>query len=218
MKIPNSTILRHLVLAAAFSFAASALIQAEPPGRPGPGAGREGPEINPLPHGYAEVRVGRDRFYTHKGVFYRPTLHGYAVCPAPRGALIRILPPHCVRVYVGDILYYRFGDVYYRTAAGGYIVVDTPQVVPPPTVVIAKDDYQSVWVGENEYLFKNGQFFRRTQDGIVWVPAPVGALTSVLPRDVESIWYQEVEYFDSDGVIFKKTPEGYRVVQAPWKK
>jgi len=121
-----------------------------------------------------------------------------------------------VRVYVGSDIYYRYGDVYYRPYDRGYIVVDAPNVVVPPTV--AAEQYQSVWVGENEFLFRDGQFFRRTAEGMVWMPAPVGAVTKVLPRDAESVWHQEVEYFDCDGVLFKKTPEGYRVVEAPWKK
>jgi len=170
----------------------------------------------PLPSGYLEVRVGHERYYTHRGVFYRSTPHGYIVCPAPRGAVLRGLPAYCTRVYVGDVVYYRYGDVYYQPYEHGYIVVDAPKVVVPPTV--ANEEYQSVWVGENEFLFRDGQFFRRTAEGMVWTPAPMGAVTKVLPRDAQSVWHQEVEYFDCDGVLFKKTPEGYRVVEAPWKK
>src|SRR3954465_5717287 len=69
-----------------------------------------------LPRGYAEVRVGRDGYYTHHGVFYHRGPHGYVVGCAPRGAVIRTLPPHYTRIYVGSTVYYPFGDVYYQRA------------------------------------------------------------------------------------------------------
>ena len=51
-----------------------------------------------LPHGYAEVRVGHDHYYTHRGVFYQRGPHGYVVVRAPRGAILRTLPPYCTRI------------------------------------------------------------------------------------------------------------------------
>jgi hypothetical protein len=118
---------------------------------------------------------------------------------------------------VGSTLYYRYGDVYYQPVPDGYVVVDAPpaQSVPPPRPA---EDYQSVWVGNQEYLFKDGQFFSKTPDGMVWVAAPLGAVTRDLPSDARSVWYQNVEYFESDEVYFRKTPSGYEVVTAPWKK
>ena len=172
-----------------------------------------------LPHGYAEVRVGHDSYYHSRGVFYRRGPRGYYVVPAPRGAFIRVLPPYCTRIYVGPSLYYRYGDVYYQPMRDGYVVVERPvvetQSLPP---VKPAEEYQSVWVEKNEYLFKNGQFFTKTPDGMVWVPAPVGAITRDLPTDAQSVWYQGVEYYDSDDVYFRKTPDGYQVVSQPWKK
>lgn len=185
-----------------------------------------------LPHGYAQVRVGKDRYYTHRGTFYRPGPHGgYVVVRAPRGAVLRELPPRYVRIYVGSTVYYRYGDVYYQPVAGGYVVVDPPAMVvtapppPPPTAptpapavtVPAAEEYQPVWVGQTEFLFRDGQFFRRTPDGLVWVEAPLGALTKTLPADARSVWYQDNEYFECDNVFFRKTPDGYKVVAAPWK-
>lgn len=170
-----------------------------------------------LPRGYAEVRVGHDRYYTHRGVFYQHGPRGYVVVRAPRGAVLRSLPPHCSRIYVGTSVYYRYGDVYYQPAREGYVVVEQPKAasLPPP---VPAEEYQSVWVGPTEYLFKDGQFFTKTPDGMVWVQAPLGALTKVLPPDVQSVWYQGVEYFDCNDVYFRKTSEGYQVVAAPWKK
>ena len=170
-----------------------------------------------LPRGYSEVRVGRDRYYTQRGVFYQRGPRGYVVVRAPRGAIIRTLPPHYTRIYVGSAVYYRYGDVYYQPVRDGYVVVDAPaaQPLPPPRPV---EDYQSVWVGKQEYLFKDGQFFMKTPDGMVWTPAPMGAITRDLPSDARSVWYQNQEYFESDEVYFHKTPAGYEVVAAPWKK
>lgn len=182
----------------------------------------------PLPHGYAEVNVGRDHYYYHRGVFYRPGPHGYYVVRAPRGGIVHELPPYYSRVYIGGSVYYRYGDVYYQTAPGGYVVVDPPSTVvvssptpttqPPAAGPEKGEDYQSVWVGDTEYQFKDGQFFKRTPEGMVWSPAPTGAITKSLPNDARSVWYQDIEYFESDDVYFRKTPDGYRVVEAPWKK
>ncbi len=170
-----------------------------------------------LPRGYAEIRVGRDHYYEHRGVFYQHGPRGYFVVRAPRGAIVRELPPYYTRIYVGNVLYYRFGDVYYQPVRDGYVVVDAPPMATPPPIRPV-EDYQSVYVGQAEYLFKNGQFFIKTPDGMVWVKAPIGAVTVNLPPDAKSVWYQEVEYFDCDDVYFRKTPEGYKVIDAPWKK
>jgi hypothetical protein len=170
-----------------------------------------------LPRGYADVRVGRDHYYEHRGVFYQRGPRGYVVVHAPRGAILRTLPPHCSRIYVGTSVFYRYGEVYYQPVRDGYVVVEQPRAEslppPPPT-----EEYQSVWVGPVEYLFKDGQFFSKTPDGMVWTQAPLGALTKTLPTDAQSVWYQGVEYFDSDDVYFRKTQDGYQVVAAPWKK
>src|SRR5271154_5477624 len=50
-----------------------------------------------LPHGYAEVRVGHDHYYEHRGVFYQHGPRGYMVVRAPRGAVVRVLPPYFTR-------------------------------------------------------------------------------------------------------------------------
>lgn len=170
-----------------------------------------------LPHGYAEIRVGHDHFYEHRGVFYQRGPRGYFVVRAPHGAILHTLPPYYTRIYVGNVVYYRFGEVYYQPVRDGYMVVEPPAMAAPPPVNPV-EEYQSVYVGQAEYKFKNGQFFIKTQDGMVWVKAPIGAITVNLPPDAKSVWYQEVEYFDCDDVYFRKTPQGYKVVEAPWKK
>jgi Family of unknown function (DUF6515) len=170
----------------------------------------------PLPHGYLDVVVGREHYYSYRGTFYRRGPHGFVVVRAPRGAIVRELPPHCARVHVGRVVYYRYGDVYYQSVPQGYVVVDAPTAVrmPPPPA----NEYQSVWVGSTEFLFKDGQFFQKTPDGLVWTAAPLGAVTPALPADATSVWYQDIEYFECDNVYFRKTPEGYKVVPEPWKQ
>jgi len=197
------------VLAAATLFTAPALRAADV--RVGVSVGFE------LPHGYAEIRVGREHYYEHRGVFYQHGPRGYIVVRAPRGAIVHTLPPYYTRIYVGNVVYYRFGEVYYQPVREGYVVVDGPVMATPPPMNPV-EEYQSVYVGQAEYKFKNGQFFIKTPDGMVWVKAPIGAITLNLPSDAKSVWYQEVEYFDCDDVYFRKTPEGYKVIEAPWKK
>ena len=118
---------------------------------------------------------------------------------------------------MGNVVYYRYGDVFYQPMRHGYVVVEAPTVVnlppPPPPAV----EYQSVWFGSTEFLFKDGQFFQKTPEGLVWMPAPVGAITKTLPVDATSVWFEEVEYFECDNMYFRKTPDGFKVVPKPWK-
>jgi hypothetical protein len=82
---------------------------------------------------------------------------------------------------------------------------------------ITTSGYQTIHAGGAEYKFRDGQFFQPTPDGLIWTPAPLGALTPSLPADSISVWYQEIEYFDCDGAYFRKTPNGYQVITAPWQ-
>jgi len=212
MKTPPAS-LRILLLAAAGAAAlAVPVLRADPHVDVGISLGI------PLPNGYLDVVVGHDHYYSHRGIFYRRGPHGLMVVRAPRGAIVRELPPHCARIYVGNVIYYRYGEVYYQTVPQGYMVVDAPTVVnmppPPPPAV----EYQSVWVGPTEFFFKEGQFFQKTPEGLVWMPAPLGAVTKTLPSDATSVWYQDNEYFECDNVYFRKTPEGFKVVPTPFPK
>ena len=178
-----------------------------------------------LPKGRVEVRVGNDHYFEHRGTFYRPGPHGYVVVRPPRGAHIPHLPPHAARVFIGGGFYWRYDNVYYQEIGDDYVVVDPPGVTvapaPDATVTAAPaptGDYQSIYVGSTQYFFRDGQFFQNTSEGMVWTPAPIGAVTPTLPSDAQSVWYQEIEFFQSDGVYFRKTPDGYKVVNAPWVK
>jgi hypothetical protein len=180
--------------------------------------------INQLPKDRVEVRVGNDHYFERRGTFYRQGPQGYVVVRPPRGAHIPHLPPHAARVYIGGNFFWRWDNVYYQQVGEDYVVVDPPGVVTasPDAVVAAgpapTSDYQSINVGSAQYFFRDGQFFQNTSEGMVWAPAPIGAITPTLPGDAQSVWYQEIEYFDCDGVYFRKTPDGYKVVNAPWVK
>jgi hypothetical protein len=171
-----------------------------------------------LPQGAVEVSVGKDRYYVHRGVYYRLGPRGYQVVRAPRGVIVRELPSRYVRLHVGNRIYYRYGDVYYERVPTGYVVVEPPATVVQTVPAPADEVMQVVRTGDKEYTFRDGQFFQQTPEGLVWVEAPLGAITAKLPADARSVWFQEVEYFECDDVYFRKTPEGFKVVTAPWKK
>ncbi|MDP0499814.1 MAG: DUF6515 family protein [Verrucomicrobiota bacterium JB022] len=181
-----------------------------------------------IPNGFISVRVGQDYYYERRGVYYRHLPQGYVVVPAPRGAIIPILPPGYRRVVYNDLPYYRCGDVYYRSVSGGYMVVERPVVIErtvvvesrpavaePPTPTRASADY-SFWIDSYEFTYRDGQFFRRTASGLIWNEPPMGAVSNELPADAESLWYRDIEYFDLDGVYLRKTQDGYKIVPAPW--
>jgi len=206
-----SLLLRSMILAGAgiAAFAGSAL--------------RADPHVDarlslgiPLPNGYLDVVVGKEHYYSYRGNFYRHGPRGFMMVRAPRGAVIGELPPRCARIYVGNVVYYRYGDVFYRAAPGGYVVVDAPAVSslppPPPPAV----EYQSAWAGSTEYLFKDGQFFQRTPEGLVWAEPPLGAVMKAPPADATSVWYQDNEFLECGSVYFRKSPDGYKVVRKPW--
>jgi hypothetical protein len=176
------------------------------------------------PTGAVSIRVGNFSFKYNNGTYYKHTKHGYIVAPAPRGAIVHSLPPTRRRIVTNGYVYYSYNNVYYRQAPNGYIVVEPPVTIikESPTIVTTSTTAPltaevSVWQGEQELLLRNGQFFRNTSAGLVWVELPVGSITKSIPSDATSIWHKEIEYFDVDGVLFRKTPDGYKVVQAPWE-
>ncbi len=176
-----------------------------------------------LPQGAISISVGSQRYRYHRGTYYRKSKNGFVVTRAPRGAVVRELPHGYSRVIISGSVYYRYGGAYYRKEPRGYVVVDAPVVVHEEAPATSSPDdpiggYQSVWVGDKELLFRDGQFFRNTSEGLVWVVAPIGAIAGELPVDAISVWYEEIEYFDSDGVVFRKTPDGYKVVEQPWQE
>ncbi len=95
-----------------------------------------GHAIKALPHGHRVVFHGRDRFFFHGGVWYRPSGPRFIVVAPPVGLFLPILPPYYTTVWVGGAPYYYANDVYYAHRGDGYVVVDPPQSdvseAPPP--------------------------------------------------------------------------------------
>jgi len=96
---------------------------------------RAGYTVSALPTGNMRIEFGRDRFYFHGGVWYRPGRSGYVVVPAPIGIGMPMLPVGYTTVWAGGVAYYYANDVYYSGNPGNYVVVAPPTNVvdqPPP--------------------------------------------------------------------------------------
>jgi hypothetical protein len=228
----NITLKKALLFSLLIAPIGAISLSAKPHSPESPRYSSRGPSVGAFvgvkaPQGSIEIKVGNFNFRYNNGVFYKHTKHGYVVSRAPRGAVVKLLPPNHTRVVVGGYVYYRCNDVYYRQAPQGYIVVEEPVVVTSPTTVVQQSastvvttpvlSELSVWQGEQELLVRDGAFFKNTPEGYVWVEQPNGALTKQIPSDATSIWFNDIEYFDVDGILFRKTPNGYKVVEVPWK-
>ena len=68
--------------------------------------------------------------YNCNGAFYSAVGNGYAVIPAPVGALVTSLPSGAVDQTVGGTTYFTFGGAWYRPMYSGgsvtYLVVSKP--------------------------------------------------------------------------------------------
>ena len=81
-----------------------------------------------LPSGSVSVGFGRDHFFFHGGVWFRPSGGRYVVTAPPFGVVLPLLPPAYVTLWIGGAPYYYANGVYYAPAPGqGYAVV-----APPP--------------------------------------------------------------------------------------
>lgn len=199
----------------------------------------------PRPPHFVELRFGPNRFFTHRGVFFHQGPHGFVVVNPPVGLIVPTLPIGFSRVYVNNVLHFRFNNIYYRPVHGGFMVVDRPPMIvnapppviintpppvivnapppvimnapPPPTAAAApgEGDFQTIWIDGAPFFFRDGQFFQQTDDGLVWVEPFAGAVVQTLPADATSVWIQETEYFESDGAYYRRTPGGFEVVAAP---
>jgi hypothetical protein len=92
--------------------------------------------IKTLPRDHRVVYHGRNRFYFHGGVWYRPSGPRFVVVAPPIGLFLPVLPPFYTTIWVRGIPYYYANDIYYAHQGNGYVVVDPPQSdvseAPPP--------------------------------------------------------------------------------------
>ncbi len=92
-----------------------------------------GHEVRSLPREHSVVRVGRERFLYHHGVFYRPGRNGaYVVVRPPVGARVAYLPPGYISFGYGPRRYFYYGATYYLWDAPRreYVVVEPPENAP----------------------------------------------------------------------------------------
>lgn len=88
--------------------------------------------VKTLPRGFHTLHLAHGDYFEHRGRFYQRHTGGFALVPAPLGALVVNLPLGNVRVNSGGAIYFRLGETYYRPARGGYRVVAAPIAVAPP--------------------------------------------------------------------------------------
>lgn len=92
-----------------------------------------------LPHGSVNVGYGREHFFFHGGIWYRPYGPSYRVIVPPVGIVIPILPSAYVTLRFGGVPYYYANGVYYTAVVGGpgYVVATPPPNVEPAPVIAA---------------------------------------------------------------------------------
>ncbi len=102
-----------------------------------------------VPAAALAVAFGREHYWFHGGVWYRPYGAGFHVVVPPFGAVIPLLPPDYVTLRLGGVPYYYANGVYYSVYGGGpgYVVVAPPPGIdgaqadaappPPPAPVVA---------------------------------------------------------------------------------
>lgn len=82
--------------------------------------------VEVLPGGHREVFFGKERYYFHEGVWYRPYGPRFVIIAPPFGIVVPLLPPFYTTLMIGGVPYYYANEVYYTQTAGGYMVVEPP--------------------------------------------------------------------------------------------
>lgn len=89
-----------------------------------------------LPAGSRGIAFGRDRWFFHGGVWFRPYGTAFIVGFPPFGIVVPLLPPAYTTLWLDGATYYYANGVYYSPVPDGYAVVappadaDTAQVMP----------------------------------------------------------------------------------------
>jgi hypothetical protein len=82
--------------------------------------------VRALPEGHRVFMHNNSRYYSWRGVWYRPEGGRFVIVAPPLGLFVPFLPDAYVRIWFGGIPYYYANEVYYTQTTGGYIVVDPP--------------------------------------------------------------------------------------------
>jgi hypothetical protein len=107
--------------------------------------------------------LANQRYYYDQGVYYEPSGSGYAVVPAPVGAIVNYLPPGYETTMAGDDTYYYYGGSFYISNGDGY------QVVPAPVGAVVTqipDGATEQQINGESYLLYNNTYYQPvSQDG-----------------------------------------------------
>ena len=87
-----------------------------------------GQSVRSLPRDHRVVIHGNSRYYSSRGVWYRPYRGRYVVFAPPVGLFVPFLPFAYVTLWMNGIPYYYANETYYTQTAGGYVVAEPPQV------------------------------------------------------------------------------------------
>lgn len=85
-------------------------------------------KVRVLPSGHITVVVKRNRYYYHRGMFFRKSRAGFIIVAPPIGAIVPVLPAEHVILVFGGIPYYCFDSVYYRECPSGYLIVPESEI------------------------------------------------------------------------------------------
>lgn len=85
--------------------------------------------VDRLPRSPIHVPYRGTDYYSHSGVWYRPSGLSFVVVVPPIGLSISVLPPFYTTLWVGGMPYYYADGVYYnwRPSQREYVVVDPPR-------------------------------------------------------------------------------------------
>ncbi len=86
-----------------------------------------------LPAGAIPIQCAGNAYYYRRGEYYRRSPRGYAVVPAPIGAVIPTLPDQHRTMLINGITYHEYDGVYYRGGPSGYTVVPIAQATSATT-------------------------------------------------------------------------------------
>ncbi|HTR29050.1 MAG TPA: DUF6515 family protein [Puia sp.] len=113
------------------------------------------------------------RYWYDDGCFYLPQNGGYAVVPAPVGAIVATIPPGYETPVVDGTTYYYFGGVFYVYTGQGYQVVTAP---PGAVIYQLPDGATDQQIDGQDFLVYNNTWYEPVsqdgQDAYEVVPPP----------------------------------------------
>jgi len=174
-----------------------------------------------LPHGHRSVAWRNERYYFHRGVWYRPWHSGYVVVRPPVGIWVPLLPMYYTTLWVGSGFYYYANDVYYASAPGGYLVVEPPTnpVIVTDAGRTSTDDSGAYAEGTWYYCEASDAYFPYvTECAVDWqavpdIPADLLPQLANTPSYPDGTWYW-CESAQAHYPYVRQCPEGWRPVPA----